>query len=36
VSNDRQKVANQILGGGGMPAFKDQLTNEQIRELTKK
>jgi quinohemoprotein ethanol dehydrogenase len=34
ISNDPQKVAQQILaGGGGMPAFKDQLTDAQIRDL---
>lgn len=30
-----QQVKNQIInGGGGMPAFKDQLTPQQIDEVT--
>ena len=30
-----QEIRNQILnGGGGMPAFKDQLTPQQIDEVT--
>jgi quinohemoprotein ethanol dehydrogenase len=34
ITDDPEKVAKQVLeGGGGMPAFKDQLTEEQIKNV---